>query len=176
MSNLNGVSHEHLLRITTIQPHDFWGSIHALIWVAVLLVLVQMTFALLLSQAGETAETCRMCWWRKDQKYQKIWGSFWDSFRTNLMFMSFSHPILLVHVDFRIFAATIIVWVVLNVGRCRFVRKSDASGGGSFSWRGWQYGFSRDHVDGVSIIQFLGSALELPTKSNKWFLKGQVGG
>ena len=27
------------------------GSIHALIWVAVLLVLVQMTFALLLSQA-----------------------------------------------------------------------------------------------------------------------------
>lgn len=75
MSHLKGFSHEHILRITTIQLHDFWGSIHALIWVAVLLVLVQMTFALLLSQAGETAETCRMCWWRKDQKYQKFWGS-----------------------------------------------------------------------------------------------------
>ena len=35
------------------------GSVHALIWVAALLILVQMTFALLLSQAGKAVSGFR---------------------------------------------------------------------------------------------------------------------
>jgi len=67
----------------------------------------------------------------KRSKISENLGSFWDSFRTNLMFMSFSHPILFVHVDFRIFAATIVVCVVLNVGPVG-LSKSDAIGDDHF--------------------------------------------
>lgn len=68
------------------------------------------------------------------------------------MFMSFSHPILFVHVDFRIFAATIVVCVVLNVGRVGLSKVTQL--GTIIFMASWQYGFSRDHVDGVSTIHF----------------------
>ena len=43
----------HLIVLQSVFVLPSRGSVHALIWVAALLILVQMTFALLLSQALE---------------------------------------------------------------------------------------------------------------------------